>query len=89
MVTFEMDNETKFSIFAQEEQHLSDEDLFKYLNDLKCKDKYLNKLVPLLGQIEVNLTDLPANVLETSHSSLDKSSNQRFLVLTLDSSIIT
>lgn len=56
---YEIDIEAKFTIYKQDEQHLSDEDLFKYLNDFKPREKYLNKLIPLNGVIEITLNEAP------------------------------
>lgn len=55
---FVLDNETKFQVYEQDEDHLSDEDLFKYLSDFKLKEKYLNKLAPLNADISILLNDM-------------------------------
>lgn len=44
-------------MYKQEEQHLSDEDLFKYLSDFKSRERYLNKLISICGEIDVNIRE--------------------------------
>lgn len=60
--SYEIDNDTKFSIYEQEEQHLADEDLLKYLNDFKSKEKYLNKLAAIAGEIKISIRGIASNV---------------------------
>lgn len=52
-----LDNESKFLVYEQDENHLSDEDLFKYLGDFRNKDKYLNKMASLSAEISIVLHD--------------------------------
>ncbi|RNA16405.1 Dedicator of cytokinesis [Brachionus plicatilis] len=54
---FALDNESKFVVYEQDENHLSDEDLFKYLGDFKSKDKYMNKMASLSADISIFLND--------------------------------
>ena len=51
----ELDSDAKFSIYKQEDQHLSDDDLLKYLADFRLKEKY--KLVTLGGDLNLVLKD--------------------------------
>lgn len=53
---YDLDSDGKFSIFKHDEQHLSDDDLFKYLNDLRARERS-SKLVSLNGDIHVTLKD--------------------------------
>lgn len=69
------DNDTKFQIYEQEVQHLSDDDLFKYLSDFKTGEKYLNKLVKVEGDIQVNLKDFSQGDDKNLSPSEIKSSN--------------
>lgn len=62
-LTYEIDSESKFVIYKQEENHLSDEDLYKYLSDFKSKEKYLNKLELIGGEIDIILKDLNSDSL--------------------------
>lgn len=62
---FELDKDTPFQIYAQDMYHLSDDDLFKYLNDYRTKEKCLNKLTQINGDIKLNLNELPADVLDS------------------------
>lgn len=74
--SYELDAEAKFSIFAQDEQHLTDDDLIKYLSDFKLKEKYFNnKLVNIAGLIDIKLNDYPANILDVDNAILNKSRN--------------
>jgi hypothetical protein len=53
-------DETDPLIFQHDVNHLSDEDLFKYLGDFHTKDKYLNKLIQINGKLEIKLQDMKA-----------------------------
>lgn len=63
---YELDSDAKFSIYKQEDQHLSDDDLLKYLGDFRLKEKY--KLVSLGGDLNLVLKDF------STSSSTDSSS---------------
>ena len=63
-----VDNDTPFSIYAQDAAHLSDDDLYKYLADFRYKDKCLNKLTQISGQIKCILTSFPSDLAESSQN---------------------
>ncbi|CAF1159668.1 unnamed protein product, partial [Brachionus calyciflorus] len=47
-----------FQIYEHDEDHLSDDELYKYLSDFKLKEKYLNKLASLNADISLTLNDM-------------------------------
>ena len=71
---YELDNETQFSIFEQDSQHLSDDDLFRYLGDFRFRERYLNKLLQINGNFIITMDDYAADILEFNNSVLNKSS---------------
>jgi hypothetical protein len=55
---YELDNESDFNFYEQDCQHLGDNDLFKYLNDLRFKENgLLNKLNQLNIKLNIQLND--------------------------------
>lgn len=68
---FTLDNESKFLVYEQDENHLSDDDLFKYLSDFKNKDKYLNKMASLNADISIFLQEFDKKI----NSNQDKKSS--------------
>lgn len=57
---FEID-ESEPIMFQQDINHLSDDDLFKYLNDFHTKEKYLNKLTQINAKLSIKLQDMKAS----------------------------
>ncbi|CAF0807517.1 unnamed protein product, partial [Brachionus calyciflorus] len=55
---FVLDNDSKFQIYEHDEDHLSDDELYRYLSDFKLKEKYLNKLASLNADISLTLNDM-------------------------------
>ena len=53
-------DESDAVIYQHDVNHLSDEDLYKYLGDFHTKDRYLNKLIPINGKLEIKLEDMKA-----------------------------
>jgi hypothetical protein len=53
---YDIDNRTPFAMYAQDAQHLNDEDLVRYLTDFRSKDKFLNKLTQISVDLQVTLT---------------------------------
>ena len=53
-------DESEPLIFQHDVNHLSDEDLYKYLGDFHTKDKYLNKLIQINGKLEIKIQDMKA-----------------------------
>ena len=57
-IIYELDNESEFSIYEQDGQHLTDDDLYKYLSDFKLKEKLLYKQIQIDGKLSANLIDI-------------------------------
>ena len=70
--SFELDTESTFTIYEQDEQHLGDEDLYKYLSDFRTKEKYLNKINELEAELKLFINDFPASILNGPDSFLNK-----------------
>lgn len=64
-----LDNESKILVYEQDENHLSDDDLFKYLGDFKNKDKYLNKMASLNADISIFLQEFEKKTHQAERSS--------------------
>ncbi len=83
MFEYQIDNETQFSIYEQDPQHLSDDDLLKYLTDLRNKERYLNKMMPVSGNIKLTLFSAAENSLDPTlmiNSSLDLFRSERQII---------
>lgn len=78
--SYELDNSSKFSVFEQDVQGMSDETLFGYLNDMiTSKEKNLSKLVEIpSADLKVILNDLAQEVSETVSQSSKLQRNTRF-----------
>ncbi len=72
---FEIDDSEPI-IYQQDVNHLSDEDLFKYLSDFHTKDKYLNKLIEITGKLDIRLLDMKATSASELPSELFKNKIQ-------------
>lgn len=77
--SYELDNNSRFSVYEQEVQGMSDDMLFGYLNDIiASKEKNLSKLVEIPNaDLKVFLNDLTLEVSETI-SPLCKLNIERF-----------
>lgn len=74
MINYELDNQTRFTIYEQDVQTLNDENLFKYLNDYRAKEKYLYKLNEISGSLKLYINDFPSDIIENKGSFINKTS---------------